>query len=431
MLKRSHRDIDLPSLVPPQFVAASDVRKKSFDHRQQQVQASAPKGALSSSSVSSSAATAVKASEIPADGPSPRRGSQAWDSALLSAYMEADVSSGHTAGLGMGLEIVSRVKEPPKWEGSWSAHHDYMVFIYGEESAPLGKASGPPPLPPPCNSSETATTAAPVASGAASTATNEGENPQDEEEVPTKPKRRRYIVEEDDDAPPYVREGARNFAERTLLRRGFFASALKRRLEALRDENRSLKRLAVEVLDEREREELKVDFGEEADQQCVVVGKPVANPDSSSSDDDRAALTRVVERAASSTDDVTRRDLALVSVVQQAQRAFVVTNPALPDNPIVWSSDEFTTLTGYERSEVCGRNCRFLQGPKTNPKAVDAVRQAINDSHEASVVLLNYRKDGSTFWNRFFIAPLRDSKGNVTFYVGVQTDVTRSVKPHN
>ena len=117
-----------------------------------------------------------------------------------------------------------------------------------------------------------------------------------------------------------------------------------------------------------------------------------------------------------------RRDLCLVRVVQQAQRAFVVTNPALPDNPIVWVSEAFLTLTLYSRDEVIGRNCRFLQGAKTDRKAVDQIRKAVMAEHEESIVLLNYRRDGSAFWNRFFIAPLRASGRQTTFFVGVQTD---------
>ena len=86
----------------------------------------------------------------------------------------------------------------------------------------------------------------------------------------------------------------------------------------------------------------------------------------------------------------------------------------LADNPIVWASDAFLRMTGYDRDEVQGRNCRFLQGPKTDARQVAVIRDAVANEHEASVTLLNYKKDGTTFWNRFFIAPLRDSDGAVT-----------------
>ena len=121
---------------------------------------------------------------------------------------------------------------------------------------------------------------------------------------------------------------------------------------------------------------------------------------------------------------LTRRDLSMIKVIQDAQKAFVVTNPELPDNPIVWTSEAFLHMTGYDRDDVIGRNCRFLQGPRTDPRQVSIIREAVYKEHEASVTILNYRKDGTTFWNRFFVAPLRDAEGKVTFFVGVQTDVS-------
>ena len=72
---------------------------------------------------------------------------------------------------------------------------------------------------------------------------------------------------------------------------------------------------------------------------------------------------------------------------------------------------------------MLGRNCRFLQGPETDPCAVAKIRKAIEDGFDTSVCLLNYKIDGSTFWNHFFVAPLRDCDGNVVNYVGVQCEV--------
>ncbi|KAJ8602509.1 hypothetical protein CTAYLR_001273 [Chrysophaeum taylorii] len=430
MLKRSHRDIDLPSLVPPQFCAASDVKKHESSLKR----------------------------------------SAAWDSALMSAYIvESEVPKGPTAGLGMGFEIMnpsasgSSTSSEPRWNGSWSSHPQYMRFLFGEDqrhqhtqqqgavAVDTVGVHGSHAVDAAAANLNTNNNKLREAASAVAKQKALAQAADPPEAPPPTAKRRRFVEEdkEDDDVAerlgspeaPEVRQGAREFAQRTTLRRGFFASALKRQLEALREENRQLKRLAVEVLDDRARRDLFADLGTE--QSCVVADPPAveaaqqgaveAAQQDADARADVAALAKVVQttrRVVATTEhDVTRRDLTLVKVVQQAQRAFVVTNPALPDNPIVWSSDEFTKLTGYDRSEVCGRNCRFLQGPKTNPKTVDAVRHAIGESHEASVVLLNYRKDGSTFWNRFFIAPLHDSKGQVTFFVGVQTDAPRRAAP--
>lgn len=117
-------------------------------------------------------------------------------------------------------------------------------------------------------------------------------------------------------------------------------------------------------------------------------------------------------------------DYSLVKALQTAQQNFVISDPSLPDNPIVYASQGFLTLTGYTLDKVLGRNCRFLQGPDTDPKAVDRIRKGIEKGEDTTVCLLNYRIDGTTFWNQFFIAALRDGDGNVVNYLGVQCKVS-------
>ena len=117
-------------------------------------------------------------------------------------------------------------------------------------------------------------------------------------------------------------------------------------------------------------------------------------------------------------------DFSFIKALQTAQQNFVVTDPSLPDNPIVYSSQGFLNLTGYSLDQILGRNCRFLQGPETDPKAVERIRTAIEQGNDMSVCLLNYRVDGTTFWNQFFIAALRDANGEVTNFVGVQCKVS-------
>ena len=117
-------------------------------------------------------------------------------------------------------------------------------------------------------------------------------------------------------------------------------------------------------------------------------------------------------------------DFSFIKALQTAQQNFVVTDPSLPDNPIVYATQGFLNLTGYTLDQVLGRNCRFLQGPETDPKAVEKIRKSIEEGTDMSVCLLNYRVDGTTFWNQFFIAALRDASGNITNYVGVQCKVS-------
>ena len=131
---------------------------------------------------------------------------------------------------------------------------------------------------------------------------------------------------------------------------------------------------------------------------------------------------------ANDTEDATKTlddpDYRLVKALQTAQQNFVITDPTLADNPIVYASSGFLSLTGYTLDQVLGRNCRFLQGPDTDPRAVNRIRRGIERGEDTTVVLLNYRIDGTTFWNQFFIAPLKDGDGNVVNYLGVQCKVS-------
>ena len=116
-------------------------------------------------------------------------------------------------------------------------------------------------------------------------------------------------------------------------------------------------------------------------------------------------------------------DFRLIHALLHSQQNFVLSDPSLPDNPIVYCSDGFCKLSGYKRHEILGRNCRFLQGPGTDQNAVDLIRKGVDEGRDISVCLLNYKSDGTPFWNQFFVAALRDSDGNVINFVGVQCEV--------
>jgi PAS domain S-box-containing protein len=105
-----------------------------------------------------------------------------------------------------------------------------------------------------------------------------------------------------------------------------------------------------------------------------------------------------------------------------------VSDPRRPDNPLVWVNPAFTRTTGYRAGEVLGRNCRFLQGPGTDPSAVEEMRRAVVEARSCTVTLLNRRKDGTAFWNRVFIDPVRGESGEVEAFVGIQEDVTERVE---
>nr|AML77058.1 putative LOV domain-containing protein [Pteris ensiformis] len=120
---------------------------------------------------------------------------------------------------------------------------------------------------------------------------------------------------------------------------------------------------------------------------------------------------------------------SLMLSLTKVQQSFVLANPHLSDNPIVHASDMFLRLTGYSREEVVGRNCRFLQGPETDRRAVQLIGECIRAGKSCTVKLLNYRKDKTPFWNLLHIAPVRSSSGKVAFYVGVQLDAASVDEP--
>ncbi|GJP75658.1 hypothetical protein CLOP_g6082 [Closterium sp. NIES-67] len=126
-------------------------------------------------------------------------------------------------------------------------------------------------------------------------------------------------------------------------------------------------------------------------------------------------------------DHKARRGLDLATTLERIQKNFVITDPRLPENPIIFASDDFLELTEYSREEILGRNCRFLQGPDTDPKTVQRIRDAIKKEEDITVQLLNYTKSGKQFWNLFHLQAVRDNKGMLQYFIGVQLDASQYV----
>ena len=131
----------------------------------------------------------------------------------------------------------------------------------------------------------------------------------------------------------------------------------------------------------------------------------------SASGDPRARMQALRERAVIAT-DIT----------------FTITDPHQPDNPLVWVNPSFTRVSGYTYEESVGHNCRFLQGPATDRAAVAAIKDALAAHQPITTTLVNYRKDGTAFWNQVSISPVFDGEGELVSFVGVQTDVTERVR---
>nr|AML78354.1 putative LOV domain-containing protein [Papaver somniferum subsp. setigerum] len=124
-----------------------------------------------------------------------------------------------------------------------------------------------------------------------------------------------------------------------------------------------------------------------------------------------------------------RQGIDLATTLERIEKNFVITDPRLPDNPIIFASDSFLELTEYTREEILGRNCRFLQGSDTDQGTVSKIRDAIREQREITVQLINYTKSGKKFWNLFHLQPMRDQKGELQYFIGVQLDGSDHIEP--
>lgn len=115
--------------------------------------------------------------------------------------------------------------------------------------------------------------------------------------------------------------------------------------------------------------------------------------------------------------------MSLGAMIATSPIAAVISNPRLPDNPIVDCNDAFVALTGYSASEIIGRNCRFLAGPDTEEQLTEQLRGAIRERRPALVEILNYKKDGSAFRNAVLVAPIFGSGGALEYFLGSQMEV--------
>lgn len=124
-------------------------------------------------------------------------------------------------------------------------------------------------------------------------------------------------------------------------------------------------------------------------------------------------------------DDLSDRGGVFFAAVEMTRMPMILSDPRQPDNPIVFANKAFLDLTGYEEAEVVGRNCRFLQGPRTDRDHVTQLRDAIGHGQPVSLEILNYKRDGTPFWNAVFIGPVTNTDGELLYFFASQLDVTR------
>ncbi len=201
----------------------------------------------------------------------------------------------------------------------------------------------------------------------------------------------------DDGAPEHVvaerRQRNREHAKRSRVRKKFMLESMQQQVLDLQRENQRLRMLVQEHIPEHSQQIIT---------ECCHPNPLFADPD---------------ELGFTTDETMDQADSALMNSLATGQKCFVLSDPKLPDNPIVFASQGFYDLTGYTSKEVLGRNCRFLQGPGTDPKHVEVIRKAVATGSDCTVCILNYKADGTPFWNQFFLASLRDSDNSIVNYV--------------
>jgi len=149
-------------------------------------------------------------------------------------------------------------------------------------------------------------------------------------------------------------------------------------------------------------------------------GKPDGTPDAHTNQ------RRYTESGETTSKEYLRRsDEIFFAAVETTRMPMIVTDPHTPDNQIIFANRAFLAMTGYRPEDIVGTNCRFLQGPGTDPETVTAIRNAIASRSEIATEILNYRKNGSSFWNALFISPVYDQNGDLLYFFGSQLDVSR------
>lgn len=195
------------------------------------------------------------------------------------------------------------------------------------------------------------------------------------------------------------RERNRILARRTRLRKKFFFESLQTEVMELQRENMALKDIVRSKMD--------------ATKSKTILAECKANE----------RLPDVVLEHCGDPSALGSQDFNLMASIKASQQSFVITDPSLQDNPIVYASDGFLTLTGYNRDQVLGRNCRFLQGEESNQTKVASIRKAVTNGDDATITFINYMADGTPFWNKLFVAALRDAQNNIVNYIGVSVKV--------
>ncbi|MEG3154930.1 PAS domain-containing protein [Sphingomonas sp. RB1R13] len=121
--------------------------------------------------------------------------------------------------------------------------------------------------------------------------------------------------------------------------------------------------------------------------------------------------------------DLFPRDDRHINLVTDNPVPSIISDPRLPDNPIVACNAAFCDLTGYSTAEVIGRNCRFLSGPATEPWLTEKIRRGVHEHRPVLVEILNYKRNGQPFRNAVLVAPIYDEHEELLHFLGTLVEI--------
>jgi len=214
------------------------------------------------------------------------------------------------------------------------------------------------------------------------------------------------------------RERNRVHAKQSRVRKKFFLESLQEQVNTLQAENSKLRMIVQEKMPQHAERILKECFSPSevfshafTSTESSLLKEGIQIPDTNNND------------PSNNNNNPEKKlhpfDQKLLTSLKIGQRSLILTDPKQQDNPICFASQGFYDLTGYPKDEVIGKNCRFLQGEGTSKRAQKIISVALESGSDVNVCILNYKKDGTPFWNQLFIGVLRDWNNHIVNCVSV------------
>lgn len=246
----------------------------------------------------------------------------------------------------------------------------------------------------------------------------------DDASVVSPTSKKRKADSESSTAPGEVRKLKNRInAKKARLKKKNFIATLEESVRELKEENMKFRKFIASRSGRDPNDVLKID-AESASASKSSSSKARDNEEEHNSDESRSNSSGTKTSLSCMSDlmenCVAPMDMFFLKSLQDHKQSFVLTNPNLVDDPIIFCSEDFCELTGYQKHEILGRNCRFLQGPQSDRNILRDMKTNIQEGKPVVTCIKNYKKNGLPFWNYLSISPIKDAVGNTIMRVGVQ-----------